>query len=46
VSPDRNTVPGQPDRAADFTQSLVEAIRQQLPKPNLMRMIDRLRLGP
>ena len=32
---------GQPDRAADFTPKPGRSHRQQLAKPNLMRMIDR-----
>jgi putative oxidoreductase len=41
-SPDSITVPGQPDRAADFTPKPGRSLRQQLAKPSLMRMIDRL----
>jgi hypothetical protein len=35
--------PDQPDRAADFTPKPGRSHRQQLAKPKLMRMIDRLR---
>ena len=38
----RSTVPGEPYRAADFTPKPGRSHRQQLAKPNLMRMIDRL----
>ena len=41
-SPDSRTVPGQPNPAADFTPKPSRSHRQQLSKPNLMRMIDRL----